>query len=165
MTDALEDELEEMALSIFRCPRRNLSGRPLEQVRANCRHSVMDRALADLGGFQYNGGFDVTTASSYNHDARDGEVKFEVKTFKQSWFSWKRESVMATFLRHSRDIDYLVAGRLDESEPGFAGQFVLIARAPTFRRYVRTSSWGGWYYHHRLAAVDGEAAYLREIDQ
>jgi hypothetical protein len=158
-------EIAIMAENIYNCPRRR-GDRTLEQVYRSSKKSVMDRALCEVAGFRWNSSdFDVTDPETYYYDAEDTQrgCRFEVKSLKEKWLSWKGRKPMATFLKHKDDIDYLVGGKLWESEDDFRVSFMLLARAKSFDKFIAPSDWGGHYYNHIIAGRSGQAIYREDF--
>lgn len=176
VTREMIDDIKQMADEIyddeFRC-----YGRALHEVREFVAAGrLLEYALCQQTGFTHNKGFDKSDPETYNHDARDGSVKFEVKPWKEDWMSWrefkygrKTRGPMETFRRHCESVDYLVAGKLIEKGPVCRGHFHMVARAHTFKKgsnfYVTRGIWDEnvRVYYHQSAAADGEAIYRSDL--
>jgi hypothetical protein len=150
--------LRTQSKNIYQCPYRN-NGRDYDRVEACFEKSVMDEGLHQLIGGTLNDQ-DVFVKDTCWWDVEDplGRL-FEVKSFKDSWLSWKNET-FKTFIENSHKIDYLVAGRIAQNNEIYCVRFNLVIVARKFGIHMADSMTEGYsYYNHKFGRDDGHCIY------
>lgn len=158
--EELHDTINEMALSIFSCPRRNARKRNFKQVYVDCSRIAIEYALAKiLGGERNPHEWDFKVLESYRWDVRVNDIYFEVKRHKigTNWFSYPEEG-MKTFRNHANTLDYFVSAYMYIHKDTYEIRFALIANAKTFFNYFIPSKYPNQdsYYHHKNAKLTNQ---------
>jgi hypothetical protein len=153
--EEMHDVINEMAMKIYSCARRNSRGRSFKQVYSDCSRIVIEYALAKvLGGERNPLEWDYKVLESYRWDVRVEDVVFEVKRHKvgTNWFSYPEEG-MKTFRKHASTIDYFVSAYMISHKDTYEIRFALVANAKTFFNYFKPSRYHNQdsYYDHKTA--------------
>jgi len=158
--EEVHDTINEMALAIYPCPRRNARGRTLKQVYTDCSRIVIEYALAKtLGGERNPLEWDFKVLESYRWDVRVGDMYFEVKRHKvgSHWFSYPEDG-MKTFRKHAHTLDYIVTAYMEIYQDRYEIEFALIANAKTFFNNFKSSQYPNQdpYFNHKVALKNGQ---------
>lgn len=154
--EELHEDIQKMALSIYKCPRRNSNKRSLNQVYRDCSRVAIEYALVKvLGGERNPHEWNPAVLESYRWDVRVDNKYFEVKRHKVGsyWFSYP-ENGMKTFRKHAHTLDYAVTAYMEIYKDTYEIEFALIAEAKSFFNFFSPSKYNNQdpYYHHRNAA-------------
>ena len=154
----VHDAITAMATDIYNSPyQQNKRHRTYEQVYDDCKHIVIEYALAQrLNGMRNPKEFDMTDPDSYIWDVStetfsDDRILFECKRHKENggeMFSYAN-SGMKTFLKHKDHLDYVVSARVIEEKDWYTVKFTYIMDAPSFEDYWQPSkfnpTWESFY--------------------
>lgn len=166
--------IKEMADEIHACPKRNWQNRSYDKVYRDCSNIVGEFAIAQVvvGDNQYAERnpleFNSRVADSYKYDVLhhigDVEKRIEFKKMCGTWFSMFN-GTLKTFMKHSKDLDALVTGYVDEYPDHYTVIFSLVINPKTFQNYWTPSNYYNakqptHYYSHYNSKRDGECSII-----
>lgn len=172
-TPELESWIDAVTESIYSNPMRNRNGRSRPAVRKSVESMTVELALSESLGahFEFKTDIDVTDRSTYDHDVvePDTGLKFECKRHKTRFLTFPVDTV-ETFLKHCRDVDFLVSGSVIRYPDEYRVAFRLVAWGPSAEELAVVSQYDVargepkfCYYNHVHGAAPKFCRYNEDL--